>query len=437
MKYRNALLLPAFLLTIFAAQAQQELPFDPAQFKPMPLPKFSPPKDTANHELKAIYHNLLTGKTDTFEMPGLQLDDVLPTQKVRGYNPHDIDTSQNGGTGGSQNYYFTNLIPTDQISGFPNYPFSTIVKLYLTFQNPNGSTTSSTCSGAMISRRYAITAGHCVADPQTGAYLIASPQSVAVPAYNMGNIPFGYANIVGWWSFSQWFQNGNYDYDIALVELGSNIGDLVGWLGFAYQLDNYWFLNPANDFKSLGYPGSDDFGNPVFEGGERMYAMNGFFDWVKPGYNNVLCHNNLGFHGQSGSGFYFIDNLGGRYVFGALSHGNGTTPPYNTCHCKMDAFVFNSFLSKVTNVELPETEKRKILVYPNPTNGPVSLDLPTDLAGQKTNVSVTDAFGKMVFSQTFENKSQVFIDLSHAPAGVYWLVMSTTGETVSTKILKN
>jgi hypothetical protein len=67
--------------------------------------------------------------------------------------------------------------------------------------------------------------------------------------------------------------------------------------------------------------------------------------------------------------------------------------------------------------------------YPNPTDGPLSLNLP---AGSKATIRLVDGFGKMILEQPFASGS---IDLQHLSKGIYHLTAITEAGTSTQKVV--
>ena len=95
------------------------------------------------------------------------------------------------------------------------------------------------------------TAGHCVFDTTTKAWLI-SNNWVFVPGYYNGNAPYGIWPARRVLSFLGWTQSANYNYDVAFVALstvnGQHIQSRVGAQGIGFNFPRLAFT------YSLGYP---------------------------------------------------------------------------------------------------------------------------------------------------------------------------------------
>lgn len=410
----------------FSLFSQQDLNTD--LYKPLPLQHFTPPKDTSYKDNKLVIFNMLEKRFDTVQT-GNNIHKLI---KKFGYSDND-QHNPTANTSNEPDFTFSNILPADQLAEFPNYPISPVVKLFLTFFNPsNNQTRFATCSGILIHPGFILTGGHCVKSKFDSSYAVSC---TVVPAYNLGSRPFGLTTTTNWYSFTQWTMNGNLDYDMAIMSLANPIGNNTGWLDWGYHPDDSFFTSSSNVFYSFGYPGYDPIGNPVFEEGERMYYMSGNMDFHQS--KNTMCHNNIGYQGQSGSGLYYKDSSNNRTVYGVLSHGN-LFPPYFTCHCRMDSSMFNHFSSIIPNISKVQTNHftRQIPVYPNPSGGVFNIDL-SEFPDKEIKIQVLDFLGRKIeLESPNRSNSIVTIDLTSYPKGTYFIQASIEGKLVNGRIFK-
>jgi len=151
------------------------------------------------------------------------------------------------------------------------YPYSTVGVLF--FKQAG---IPYRCSAASIGNNGIWTAGHCihkgdgeldgqgnVIDPGTW-----STEVVFAPAYPNGNTQFGVWSAFELWITPEWFTSQDLRYDMGGVIVNNNGGTLsqvVGSLGFAYNMDNnlHWM--------NIAYPAS-----PPFNGTTQQMCAGSF-----------------------------------------------------------------------------------------------------------------------------------------------------------------
>lgn len=105
-----------------------------------------------------------------------------------------------------------------------SYPQRVIGVLF--FQDSAGG--NFVCSASLINKRLLLTAGHCVASGRGESH----QNFMWAPGYLNGERPFGEAFADHVMTFPQWYNNGNFAFDVGFILLTEPFGEELGWLGF-------------------------------------------------------------------------------------------------------------------------------------------------------------------------------------------------------------
>ncbi len=134
-------------------------------------------------------------------------------------------------------------------------------------------------TGWFIGPRTVMTAGHCVFSHSAGGW---ARSIEVIPGMDAASRPYGSQLGTSFRSVTGWTTDANVEYDYGAIILpNGNLGNTVGWFGFAAlgdsELQNL-FVNTS------GYPGDKPFGTQWFNGGNitqvaarRLFYMHDTF----------------------------------------------------------------------------------------------------------------------------------------------------------------
>ncbi|MEJ7542122.1 trypsin-like serine peptidase [Staphylococcus intermedius] len=178
-------------------------------------------------------------------------------------------------------------------------PYKQVVLLNMTF--PNGKTYSG--SGTMISEDTVLTAAHNIY-----AHNVGWAKEVTVYAGKKGNqYTIGKAKSKKIWTFKQWIDSTDQNYDIGVIKLDSKLGKKTGTLGITSR------IKEGEKIEISGFPGDKP--------GEMQYKSTGHLKKVT---DNILYYDVDTYNGQSGSGVRNSKNqLIGVHTFGGEEYNGG------------------------------------------------------------------------------------------------------------------
>jgi len=145
------------------------------------------------------------------------------------------------------------IIGTDQrqrVTPTTDFPWRVVGKTYMQF--PNNSYW--VASGALVDPFHVLTAGHVVHSKSEGGW---ATEIEFVPGMDGNYAPFSSAWDVDVRAPSGWVNSQDENYDWALITLDRNVGEWIGWMGYAYEQPDYY---PNRVLTLAGYPDDLDQG---------------------------------------------------------------------------------------------------------------------------------------------------------------------------------
>ena len=141
-----------------------------------------------------------------------------------------------------------------RITPTTSYPWSTIVKLHITWNNY-----STIGTGVLINKNHVLTAGHCVYSHTHGGW---ANSIKIVPGEDNGNEPYGHVWAIKMRCYNDWIENASYNHDFALLTLDRDIGIQTGWMGVYRTLASSSIYTDI--LNTAGYPYELDGGNNLY-----------------------------------------------------------------------------------------------------------------------------------------------------------------------------
>jgi hypothetical protein len=200
-------------------------------------------------------------------------------------------------------------------------------------------------------------------------------------------------------------------------DLSANLGDTVSLPAHAYEWDqDSLFILYIADTNSV----------PLYNGQHRNYYS--FSSINNNGRSIGFVEGITAFDNTFPDRYFFWDAFHQSYTMCMHENGKYLWPangwPIDTTYCG-----FNLVYTK-------DYEKDAFLIYPNPANNFVNIDLPADFA--KGSIELTDLMGNQLTRINFYNGSnQIHLDLTPYPSGVYFFITRTHTSTFYNKLIIN
>jgi V8-like Glu-specific endopeptidase len=251
------------------------------------------------------------------------------------------------------------VIGTDdrqQVTNTQQAPWNQIA--LITLRSDDGTLAGGT--GALIDPYHILTAGHLVYDKPSGGW--AQTKSIDVSLGQKGTDRYyGTAKATQIRSFKAWTDQGNPNYDMALITLDRNIGNFTGWFGYGAV------SNAALSQKIVnvaGYP-DDKAPNLLGEGtgvtNAQMYTSSGRIRTVTANrliYDNAIDTDS----GESGAPVWkYFPSTKNRQIVGV--HTNGNTKGNFGSRLTLDKFKAIQSWIKSDNSALKPIDRPDLVDY--------------------------------------------------------------------------
>jgi len=377
-----------------------------------------------SQEQRLLSFDLTTGVVDTLEIVEFDID---------------IQNESTNFNIGKFNNNFCTLYdtpPTENI--FPNsnftrkrqasldfdinsFPLRTSIKV---FKCENDSIKNS-CTGIMISRKHVLTTAHCVANLHENT--LSNDSIFICPAYDNGLSNPNFE--CSWVKKVFFFENWNITQtDFAVLELELPIGEETGWVSIGFDANDTSLLNGI--FYKFSYPTETIPGlDQNSYNGDTLYYNYGIVDLA--GEHFLGISNTSGITGESGSPLIKVVNNDFYTTYGVL------TFAANLRHSRFTNWKYYAFKSVIENdLEVKDQivfDSIDISVYPNPTYDYLNIVSQTNQAISK--IALFDANGRKIIENTYSS-SQIRLDLSKLPQGLYILTTYTEKNRIVKKIIK-
>jgi hypothetical protein len=78
----------------------------------------------------------------------------------------------------------------------------------------------------------------------------------------------------------------------------------------------------------------------------------------------------------------------------------------------------------------------KLQIFPNPTTGQLRIQANGKTSDQVNEIEIFDVFGRLQKAESRRQKAEMVLDISHLPAGMYFVQIQTENGAVTRKVVK-
>jgi len=201
-------------------------------------------------------------------------------------------------------------------------------------------------------------------------------------------------------------------------------------------------VNSNNHVFTTGYFASA----ADFDPGTGVYNLNssgkyGIFISELDSIGNFICAGKMGGWGYpTGNSLKLYGNaiyITGRFEGTAdFDPGPGT---YNlvTSYNSLDAFICKLNLCSISVNENEIPDRQSLSVFPNPSSGTIIIRYQEETLPFPYQLKIQNILGEKIFSADIEKNSGTEIDLGTYPKGIYFIEITSEGQTVTKKIVLN
>jgi len=232
------------------------------------------------------------------------------------------------------------------------------------------------------------------------------------------------------------------DEYIARVELGTlNNSSLCS--NYAYYGDEAVILQVGQNYQATITPGIVGYGAGYGYNGDQIGL---WIDWNNNGQFSDSGEQIgvLDFDANSAPSFYFsVPKLNNRmYTFVKMrakidyTGGGGTIEPCGISDEGETEDYLLVLYNPNGNLSISDHSHllNQIVVYPNPTQGEIQIDLPTEL--QQATITIYDLMGKELIQKSINQISNAKIDISNLSSGIYPVIINSEYGQKMHKIIK-